>query len=97
MAAKPPNELGTLSPVDLVALEAAILTTDFNELRSHPFTGDCPTAFDGQEIVLTFATGHGDERLASCETALDGSWSVLAALTTALAQIAPLSPFGEAP
>jgi len=46
-AAKPPNDIGTVPPGALAALDAAIGTTDFAALRSHPFTGECPTAFDG--------------------------------------------------
>ena len=46
-AAKPPNDLGILGPAALAALDAAIRTTDFAALKSHPLTGECPTAYDG--------------------------------------------------
>ena len=50
---------------------AALSVTDFNAIRSRPFTGECPTAFDGMEVVYTFATPSGPERIASCEVEID--------------------------
>ena len=50
---------------------AALGVTDFNAIRSKPFTGECPTAFDGMEVVYTFATPSGPERIASCEVEID--------------------------
>jgi hypothetical protein len=52
-------------------LRTAIGTTDFEAIRSRPFTGDCPTAFDGQELVYTVETAHGPERIASCDVEVD--------------------------
>ncbi len=90
IAAKPPNQLGTVNPINLVALQAAIAATDFTLLRTHKFTGTCPTVVDGPELVLTFSVPKGDEVLAACSTQLDFTWPVLAALATALAPIWPL-------
>jgi hypothetical protein len=90
LAAKPPNDLGIVGPMDLVTLQGAIASTDFNLLRTHPFTGECPVNYDGQELVLTFSTPNGDQVLAACTTALDFTWPVLAALTKALEPIWPL-------
>lgn len=50
---------------------AALSVTDFNAIRSRPFTGECPTAFDGMEVIYTFATPAGPERIASCEVEID--------------------------
>ena len=50
---------------------AALATTDFDAIRSRPFTGECPTAFDGQELIYTFATSAGPERISSCEVEID--------------------------
>lgn len=50
---------------------AALSVTDFAAIRSRPFTGECPTAFDGQEVIYTFATPSGPERIASCEVEID--------------------------
>ena len=50
---------------------AALSVTDFNAIRSRPFTGECPTAFDGMEVIYTFETPSGTERIASCEVEID--------------------------
>ena len=52
-------------------LRAAIGITDFEAVRSQPFLGTCPTAFDGQELVYTVETVHGQERIASCDVEVD--------------------------
>jgi hypothetical protein len=52
-------------------LHTAIDSTDFEAIRSRPFLGTCPTAFDGQELVYTIATPHGAERIASCDVEVD--------------------------
>lgn len=89
-AAKPPNDLGIVPPAALAALEAAIRTTDFTALRSHPFTGECPTAFDGQEIVFEFGAPGGIQRIATCEVEVDFGAPLFVAVSTALGPILPL-------
>jgi len=89
-AAKPPNDLGIVPPAALAALDAAITTTDFTALRSHPFTGECPTAYDGQEIVFAFATPGGVQRIATCEVDVDFGSPLFLALSTALGPFVPL-------
>ena len=89
-AAKPPNDLGTVPPDQLAAIDTAIKVTDFAALRSHPFTRDCPTAVDGQEIVYTFATPSGTERIASCEVDIDEGLPLFVAVATALGPWVPL-------
>jgi hypothetical protein len=64
-------ELGRMGAGRLSALDAAIRTTDFAVLRSRPFTGECPTAFDGQEVIYTFGAPGGPQRVASCEVEID--------------------------
>jgi hypothetical protein len=83
-AVKPPNDLGTVPPAELAALDAAIKTTDFTALRSHPFTGQCPTAFDGQEVVYEFGAPTGVERIATCEVDVDLGSPLFLAVSTAL-------------
>jgi len=68
-----PAELGRMGVDQLTALEAAVRTTDFAVLRSRPFTGECPTAFDGQEVIYVFAAPGGEQRIASCEVEIDPS------------------------
>jgi hypothetical protein len=89
-AAKPPNDLGTVPPDAVAAIDAAIRGTDFAALRSHPFTGQCPTAADGQEIVFEFAVAGGVERIATCETAVDFGAPLFRAVAAALGSFAPL-------
>jgi hypothetical protein len=89
-AAKPPNDLGRV-PVDVMAtLTAAIARTDFAALRSHPFTGQCPVAVDGQELIFEFAVGGGTQRIASCEVDIDWGSPLFVALAAALAQWVPM-------
>jgi hypothetical protein len=89
-AAKPPNDLGVVPEDQVRAVAAAIAATDFAAMRAHPFTGECPTAFDGQETVFEFATATGTVSLASCEVELDLGQPVFVAVATALGPFIPL-------
>jgi hypothetical protein len=89
-AAKPPNDLGTIPPDQLAALESAIKLTDFALLKSHPFTGECPTSFDGQEFVFEFGAPGGTQRIATCEVDVDYGSQLFVALSTALGPFVPL-------
>ena len=90
VAAKPPNELGTVPPDQLAALEAAIRMTDFAALRSHPFTGECPTAYDGQESIFEFGAPGGTQRIATCEVQVDIGSPLFVAVAAALRPFVPL-------
>jgi hypothetical protein len=83
--AKPPNVMGRMTPGVLAQLQAAIAAADFDAIRSKPFTGTCPTAFDGQEAVFTFHLASGDVRLAECEFELDQTSPLFDAVGAALA------------
>ncbi len=89
-AARPPNELGMLSAELLAELDEQIRTTDFTELVSHRFTGECPTAYDGQEIVFEFATPDGVQRIASCEVEVDYESPLFAPVADAVGAFMPL-------
>ena len=89
-AAKPPNVLGTIPPAQLAALDAAIKLTDFALLKSRPFTGECPTDFDGQEFIFEFAAPGGTERIATCEVDVDYGLPLFVAVSTALGPFVPL-------
>ena len=89
-AAKPPNALGTVSPEKLAALDAAIKTTDFAALKSRPFTGECPTAFDGQEFVFEFGAPGGTQRMATCEVEVDYGSPLFIAVGGAIAEFVPI-------
>ncbi len=90
LTAKPPNDLGTVPPATLAALDAAIRSTDFVALKSHPFTGQCPTDFDGQETVYDFGTPGGIETIATCEVAVDFGSPLFVAVAAALGPFIPL-------
>ena len=90
-AAKPPNDLGIVPPGALAALDAAIRATDFTALKSHPFTGQCPTAFDGQEMVFEFGAPGGVQRIATCEVDVDFGLPLFVAVSTALGPFFPVT------
>jgi hypothetical protein len=81
-------DLGTLPADALRALDAAVKTTSFDAIRARKFTGECPTAFDGQEVIYEFGAPRGTERIASCETEIDPNQLVFAAVTAALQVVA---------
>jgi hypothetical protein len=83
-AAKPPNDLGTVPTDELRVLDRLIATTDYAIIRGRPFIGDCPTAYDGQEIVFEFSAPGGVQRIASCEIAIDYGLPLFVAVSTAL-------------
>ena len=62
---------------------------DFGALRKPAFSGQCPTAYDGQELVFEFTTATGTERVASCESALDYRAPLFRALAAALGTASP--------
>ena len=55
-----------MTPEVLSNLQTLIATTDFEIIKSRKFTGDCPTAYDGQETVYVFSAPGGPETIASC-------------------------------
>jgi hypothetical protein len=66
-----PKKKGVLSRVDLDELVQQMDAADFVQLKSKKFTGQCPTAYDGEEATYTFVTPKGIEVLASCTIAID--------------------------
>ena len=85
-AAKPPNDLGRVPANVMTTVTAAMQQTDFAALASHPFTGECPVNFDGQELIFEFNLGSTTRRIASCEVAIDWGHPLFVALATALGQ-----------
>jgi hypothetical protein len=80
-------ELGALSANALTAVDAAVRTTDFESVRARKFTGECPTAFDGQELIYEFGVPGGIERIASCETEIDADQPPFSIVTAALESV----------
>jgi hypothetical protein len=61
-----------VDPSLLATLAAAVDSADFARIISMPFTGECPIAFDGQELTYTFhPAGRAPIAIASCEVAID--------------------------
>jgi hypothetical protein len=89
-SAKPPNELGVVPAAAMATLTNAIATTDYAALRAKPFTGECPIAFDGQELIFEFAAPGGIQRVASCELDIDWGHPLFIAVGTALGAWIPL-------
>jgi hypothetical protein len=87
---KPPNDLGQVPANVMATLTAAIATTDFAAVKSHPFTGQCPVAVDGQELIFEFAVASSTQRIASCEVQIDWGSPLFVALAAALAQWVPM-------
>jgi hypothetical protein len=88
--AEPPEALGQAPGEAMTALVAAVGAADFNAIRSRPFTGECPTAYDGQEIILEFHAPSGVQRVASCEVEIDWTSPLFAATVAALSSVVPL-------
>lgn len=89
-AAKPPNTLGTITPEQLAVLDSAIKLTDFAVLKNRAFTGECPTAFDGQEFIFEFGAPSGTQRIATCEVKVDYRSPLFVVVAAALGPFMPL-------
>jgi hypothetical protein len=90
VAAKPPNDLGTVPAAQMAAITEAISATDLAKLRAPAFTGQCPTVVDGQELIFEFATAGGTQRISSCQVAIDWGSPLFVAIGAALGQWVPL-------
>jgi len=77
--------VGSVPPEVIDALRTEVEAADYLAIRSHPFTGECPTAVDGQEIVYTFHVTTGDREIASCEIEIDPAHPLFVAVNAALA------------
>lgn len=65
----------------LLGLAAAVDATDFATIMSVPFTGECPTAFDGQELTYTFQpNGREAVTFSSCEVEIPPNHPLFQAL-----------------
>jgi hypothetical protein len=78
------KQLGVVPEATLQALTTEIEQADFAAIKSRPFTHTCPIAFDGQQLIYTFATPNGDERIDSCQVIVDPAHPLFAAVEAAL-------------
>jgi hypothetical protein len=83
------GEISQVTAESIDVLQTAIDITDFEAIRSRPFLGTCPTAFDGQELVYTIATPHGPERIASCDVEVDPQAPLFVAIHAILGASVP--------
>jgi hypothetical protein len=66
------------------ALRVEIERADYRSIASRPFTGTCPTAYDGQQVTYTFHVSTGDRTIDSCKVAIDPNHPLFRALDAAL-------------
>jgi hypothetical protein len=78
------EDLGIVPANALVGLDTAVRTTNFDAIRARRFTGECPMAYDGQEIVYEFGAPGGVQRIASCETEIHPDAPIFAAVSAAM-------------
>jgi hypothetical protein len=81
--------VGHVPPELIDALEVEMDRANFRQIRSNPFTGECPTAVDGQEIIYTFHLPTGDEEIRSCTVAIDPNHPLFQAVAAVLAVAEP--------
>lgn len=62
---------GQITKDDLMELQQLIQSTNFNEIKSKPFTGTCPTAYDGSEITYIVKVDNANESISTCKYAVD--------------------------
>lgn len=65
------NKTGNLTESELSILKDELRLIDYNRLGAIPFTGTCPMAYDGQEVVYTFYPQGIERSYASCKVVLD--------------------------
>jgi hypothetical protein len=64
-------------------LKKLITSSDFAAIKKTPFTGTCPIAFDGQEIVYVFSTKSGiKEEIPSCTYQVDENAPIFKFMST---------------
>lgn len=81
------QKTGAFSPEEVATLRRLIDQADFAVIKAKPFTGICPTAYDGQEMTYTFSPSQ--EVIASCTTAIDAQHQLFAHISNLLAKVYP--------
>jgi len=94
-----------ISAEQIDQLASLIASADFTALATPPFTGVCPTAYDGTERIYVFASPDGPITLAGCQVEIDHAAPLIALVDTIIdagqvggaglvATPAPTSPMG---
>lgn len=60
-----------LADADITKLKQAITDVDLAAVKSHPFTGTCPIAYDGSRTTYEFVKDGAMQTLNDCEYDLD--------------------------
>jgi len=81
--------VGQVEPELIEALQVEMGNANFQQIRSNPFTGTCPTAVDGQEFIYTFHLVSGDREIRSCKVAIDPNHPLFQAVRAVLAGLQP--------
>jgi hypothetical protein len=63
---------GVLSHQELRLLKQRIKQADFKAIKSKPFKGTCPIAYDGTEVVYLFQLHQGIEEISTCKYSING-------------------------
>jgi hypothetical protein len=69
--ASKPNS-GVLSQQELRLLKQRVQQANFSVIKSTPFKGTCPIAYDGIEVVYLFQLHRGVEEISACKYAING-------------------------
>ena len=77
--------VGQVPPELIDALQVEMGRANFQQIRSNPFTGTCPTAVDGQEFIYTFHLLSGDREIRSCKVAIDPNHPLFRAVAAIMA------------
>jgi hypothetical protein len=72
----------TVSAQNVLKLQAAMKNTDFGALRKNTFTGTCPIAYDGQEVIYTFYLENKTEVISSCQVEIDDNADLFKVLSS---------------
>lgn len=62
-----------LSKLDLQRLNQRFTATNLAKIKTQPFQGTCPIAYDGNEMVYTFRTHAGVEEISACKYQIPGN------------------------
>ena len=82
----PQTKVVGTAPKELIdALQVEMDQANFLLIASRPFTGTCPTAVDGQELIYTFHLVTGDREIRSCKVAIDPNHPLFQAVSAVLA------------
>lgn len=80
------SERGRLPPPVAESLRDAATSTSAHDITDGRFTGTCPTAYDGSEVVYTFPLDGGTQ-VASCTWTIDGRHRLVQAASAAMREV----------